>query len=288
MAQEKKENILVEGAKRDPVKAKETQESLHNPTGNKSKVKRANVSEKQIKILALRNGNRCSRAGCPQNLVVEATQADDASLVGVIAHIKGENQGAARYDASLSPKQRNHASNLMFLCPTCHKIIDDQPNTYTVELLQKMKRDHESLVARGFELAMTEVTDRELTTVTRFLVADIIVAEDGFLPLDPTLKMKKNCLTDSVLNFLEIGAAEMRQVRHFIKSMNQLAPNFSDRLRSGFVAAYNGFVAKGANGDTLFADMVAYSCRNCKTEVERAAGLAVLAYLFQTCDVFES
>lgn len=43
--------------------------------------------------------------------------------------------------------------NLMLLCPRCHKLVDEHPEEYTVEVLRKFKHAHES---RVFELTDTQ------------------------------------------------------------------------------------------------------------------------------------
>jgi len=63
-----------------------------------------------------------------------------------MAHIVAFNEGGPRGKAALRPDYINDVSNLMLLCPQCHKLIDDQPNQYSVSVLQKYKESHENRI----------------------------------------------------------------------------------------------------------------------------------------------
>src|ERR1700677_888475 len=86
------------------------------------------------------SGNRCAFPDCSTRLVDRAT----GSIVGEACHIKGEKPTAARYDANQTNAERHDFENLILLCGCHHKVIDDNAATYTLELLQQMKKDHEA------------------------------------------------------------------------------------------------------------------------------------------------
>lgn len=64
--------------------------------------------------------------------------------MGEISHIKASQPGGPRHDQSQTDEQRNGFDNLLLLCPTHHKVVDDDPESYTVERLVKMKMQHEA------------------------------------------------------------------------------------------------------------------------------------------------
>jgi hypothetical protein len=65
-----------------------------------------------------------------------------SSLVGEIAHLVGETRRAARGISELSSSERNEEDNLLLLCREHHKIVDDDPDTYPVARLHRIKADH--------------------------------------------------------------------------------------------------------------------------------------------------
>src|SRR5208337_5236390 len=105
-----------------------------------------NINVREQKILCLRSGNRCALPECRALLVIEKTVGDKESIIGEMAHIKGEQPTAARYDPTMSDEERNSYENLILVCRNHHKAIDDQPNTYTVEKLRTIKQAHEAWV----------------------------------------------------------------------------------------------------------------------------------------------
>lgn len=104
------------------------------------------ISLKTHKILWARSGNMC--AICKNDLIIDSADSmDDPSIIGDEAHIIARKESFTRGDyASLSPEQRDHYSNLILLCKTHHKQIDDQPTYYSVERLREIKSTHESEV----------------------------------------------------------------------------------------------------------------------------------------------
>jgi hypothetical protein len=105
------------------------------------------LSVKTRVMLWGRAAGRCSFPGCRLNLVLDATETDDPSLVGEFCHIVADSDKGPRGNSPLTPLQRNSYGNLIVLCSIHHKLIDDQENTYTVERLHTMKQEHETFVA---------------------------------------------------------------------------------------------------------------------------------------------
>jgi len=91
------------------------------------------VSDHTRHVLYFRSGNQCAFPRCNRELVEEKAESDKHSIVGIICHIKGQKPRSARYDPNMSDEERNGVDNLVVFCPTHHKIVDDQPNEYTVE-----------------------------------------------------------------------------------------------------------------------------------------------------------
>lgn len=51
----------------------------------------------------------------------------------------------------MTAKERNEHTNLVLLCPTHHKVVDSQPNTYGVTELKAMKAEHEERIRSNAE-----------------------------------------------------------------------------------------------------------------------------------------
>lgn len=104
-----------------------------------------------VKLLFAKSGNRCAFPKC------KAPMALDDTLVGEVCHIKGARPGSARFDPHQSASHRHHRDNLILMCPTHHTVIDDDENSYTVERLLQLKREHEA--------SATSVTEEEVSRI---------------------------------------------------------------------------------------------------------------------------
>lgn len=89
-----------------------------------------------------RSGNQCAYPSC-SNIIF-----DNGGMKGQLSHIKGRRPGSARHDASQSPEERHGEANLITMCDEHGILIDSKENiaTYTVEILEQMKSDHEQMV----------------------------------------------------------------------------------------------------------------------------------------------
>jgi hypothetical protein len=97
------------------------------------------LSESVIKHLFALSRNICAYPNCDTEIVQQTTR----TVIGNICHIKGLSPGGPRYDPNQTDEERNSFENLILLCGVHHKIVDDQPDKFTVEALQKMKEKHE-------------------------------------------------------------------------------------------------------------------------------------------------
>ena len=91
----------------------------------------------------------CSK--CKRPTAARKKDADDgARKMGRAAHIEAASPEGKRYNPNMSPEQRKHISNGIWLCIECADEIDDDHQPYTVTVLQKIKADHESDVRNAF------------------------------------------------------------------------------------------------------------------------------------------
>lgn len=102
------------------------------------------ITNKTRKLLWGKSGNRC--AICRSELVTPATLATSDVLIGDECHINGRKDGSPRWDPTLSGEYLDSYENLILLCKVHHKVIDDQPISFSVEGLRSLKSRHEKWV----------------------------------------------------------------------------------------------------------------------------------------------
>jgi hypothetical protein len=114
-------------------------------------------TEKTYRLLYAKSGNRCAFPKCPNPITHNRT------LVGEVAHIKGESRNGPRYDDSQTDDQRRSYENVLLLCGIHHKVVDDDVESYPVERLERMKAQHESQA--------TSIPQDELDNAVGLLIA---------------------------------------------------------------------------------------------------------------------
>jgi hypothetical protein len=99
------------------------------------------ITDRTRKILWGRSGNLC--AYCRRVLVEDGDELSDESVVGDECHMIGEKPGAARGHIGIGRDDLDEYDNLVLRCKVHHKLVDDQPETYSVDRLREMKAAHE-------------------------------------------------------------------------------------------------------------------------------------------------
>jgi hypothetical protein len=231
----------------------------------------------------------CAFPDCKRNLVVKATEHDDAKTIGKICHIIAQNDEGPRGDTNFPAADRDKPENLILLCGTHHDVIDVQPNTYTADEIRRWKADHESWIETTLSDAVVALTFKELEQVTASLLA---TPPDGSgdltPPTPPARKMQHNSLTQSIATYYQMGQLRFHDIEAFINDATGWDVAFGDRLKAGFVAQYDAFWDRGLRGDDLYIALAQWAAGGSQAAFDRqAAGVAILSYLFHVCDVFE-
>lgn len=247
-------------------------------------------------LLAYRSGDRCALPDCGRTLSPDSTSGDPIN-VGEAAHIAGEHDGngggkkSARYDSSMTSEERNHYDNLIYLCGTCHTKIDSIPQgekDYPVDRLKKLKKDHEQKVREAVAEAFSGIGFPELEEATQWIMKITPQqATDDFSLIPPEDKLKKNELGDESRAIVTMGLSVSREVRAFVESVTQTEASFPERLKAGFLEEYYRLKREGHSGDELFDLMCRFAQRGFEKQAKKSAGIAVLVYLFEACEVFD-
>lgn len=124
-----------------------------------------------VKKLYAFSGNSCYNPECSEKLVSSAEKSGTFAHVSDIAHIRGAQEGSARYDELMDDDMRRSYENLLVLCRTCHGKVDNVELVaeYTRERLEEWKRT----VERN--------ADRNLTKEARLLLKETSIDPEGTL-----------------------------------------------------------------------------------------------------------
>jgi hypothetical protein len=237
-------------------------------------------------ILAFRSGGICAFPNCGKHLIYEAKVGED-TYVAEAAHIRGEKFGAARYDDTMTDEERDNVRNLIYLCTDHHTVIDKVEADWPVAKLQILKESHETRVRQAMEEAFADVAFPELQNVVSWVSNQVPAANGSFDLIRPDEKIKKNELSNGARHTIAAGLASRATVAAYVEAEAQLDPDFPERLKAGFLEKYYAMRKQGHKGDELFELMCDFAQQGMRHQADRSAGIAVLIYLFEICDVFE-
>lgn len=112
-------------------------------------------------MVCAESGGVCAFPGC-KAYVIQPGANDDDVLAADIAHIVAESREGPRGRVEMSAAERNRHPNLMLLCLTHHRVVDDRPLVYSVEVLREIKRSHVERVRRSLAPAAPRAPERRV------------------------------------------------------------------------------------------------------------------------------
>lgn len=237
---------------------------------------------KDAKVLWGRSASKC--ALCRTDLIQEKEEGSTYPI-GEMAHIKGEKPNSARYDPNMTDDGRRRYSNLILLCPNCHATVDNDYQAYTAEKLRQIKKDHEKWVFESLRTYMPNVTFAELEVIVKHLMAAPVLGNGDYITIvPPKEKIEKNDLSSEVQNDITIGMLRVKQVKEYLNNHPDI--HFEERLRAGFINKYRE-LKKELEGDALFYALLDFASNSSLDFRYITAGLSVLTYFFELCEVFE-
>lgn len=236
--------------------------------------------------LASQSAGECAMPSCRTPLFLSGTGA--TRILGEAAHIAGEKPGSPRYDPDMTPEARNAIDNLIYLCPNCHKRIDRSVEEYPAARLHDLKAQRAQAVEDAMRAALLTVGFPELDEVTQaFHDSPHTSPVSDFVLLPPEEKLKLNSLGNRSRVLITMGLAAAREVGSFLESRSRTDPEFAHLLKNRFLEEYFRLYVEGHRGDDLFSLMCHFANRGHLVPLRQMVGLAVLSYLFESCEVFE-
>ncbi len=240
-----------------------------------------------VKILYGRASGRCSFPHCRVDVTLPETLGDRDKPIGKIAHIVGHSANGPRGDSTYPKEKLDTYENWILLCPTCHDKVDVQSNTYTIDDLRKIKSEHELWVRNSLVFEIPQIGFAELEVIAKGISGSAMPPSEDFSLIPPQEKMDKNGLTDKVHFLLTMGMSKSSEVSSYVQHVSRIDPHFPERLNAGFIKEYERLRSNGLLGDALFESLRDFSAGGSSEFKRQAAGLAVLVYLFELCEIFE-
>lgn len=260
----------------------------NQPVIEGKKPNKKTIPQSVLTRLHTKSGNKC--AICKTILVdPNANNTTPVACVGENAHIYGEMPGSARYDQVLSPNLATQEQNLIFLCCNCHRTIDTEVVNYPPDKLLKIKKDHENWII-GKDTENSDFTFAELKTLT-----DDIQKLDNQYPDDPgnyTLlkiknKLERNSLSDpNVQQSVKLGLSRVSMIEDYFNQC--IEPNLSERVALFMKTEYTRLREQEMDPHDIFYSLWNKIAPNATDNKLRVAGLGLMVYFFEKCEIFET
>lgn len=154
----------------------------------------SNIPDKIRTLLMGKCGGKCEFRGCEENILNESLTRK-SGIYSNFAHIIADSENGPRGDKELSIKLAKDESNIMVLCFKHHKIIDENENEYTVEILNQMKQDHEKYIS---ELIKIPKNNRVCAVKYTSSISDRIPVINDTDILISTKKQNRYCTGDII------------------------------------------------------------------------------------------
>lgn len=248
---------------------------------------RKSISIKEQKLVWGFAAARCSHPSCRILCVAAASGNDPNVTLGEIAHIHSYSDDGPRASKNMPVDERNKYENLILLCANHHTEVDGQPETYNEDVLKGWKSQHEMWIEEQLQSSIGNVSFTELEMVTSSIVSVPVPPTENFQLISPQAKIKKNELSEKIAQRIRMGMVKSREVEKFIRDASKLNGDFPEKVSQGFIKKYEELASNGLKGDSLFEAMHEFSSGGYSDFDRQSAGLAVLVYLFEKCEVFE-
>ena len=116
------------------------------------------ITTRDRKLLWARAGGVCTL--CKSRLTEDAKGGDRDVVLGEEAHIVSEEPNGPRF-RPMPAKEVDAYANLMLLCSSDHKIVDEQVTYYTEQRLLELKLKHEQWVAEKISPTVPAIKIRD-------------------------------------------------------------------------------------------------------------------------------
>ncbi|MGE0227681.1 MAG: ABC-three component system protein [Dehalococcoidia bacterium] len=102
----------------------------------------------------------------------------------------------------------------------------------------------------------------------------------------PADKIAINQLSDAVSEFLRMGMQKSDVVAHYLGRVAD--PTYGDDVARSFTDQYRALRSERQSPDSIFGSLVEFAGGSSAKPADLHAALAIVAYLFERCDIFES
>lgn len=150
------------------------------------------ISSSGKRILYFQSGGYCQNPSCNCELF-KFFESGKVTDIEELAHIIAQKGDGPRGNDEKALSERDLIDNIILLCPSCHTIIDKNPEEYSKEALFRWKSEHTNTIAACFKVPIYK-NRKELRVVIQNILRRNKTIFETYGPFSAE---SKNLLTDS-------------------------------------------------------------------------------------------
>ncbi len=184
--------------------------------------------------LAARSALICNNPNCATLTIGPSDGIGPLALkIGEAAHIAAARPGELRYDKNMTDKQRADISNGIWLCASCHTMVDKNKGAdFPADILHRWKENHENLIRSLLHSHRSPLPLLRKFTEEGKLAQDAVDIMEGhgalFVPLHREVPVHVITSFDRLRSGLSSIIKEIR----YDANLKQLLKEIRDELRS--------------------------------------------------------
>ncbi len=174
------------------------------------------VAHRDLVLLWSRAAGMCSHPDCKARLVLEATDHDNAVLVGEAAHMVAAAPKGPRGQQK-SEFALHSYDNLILLCRHHHAVVDRQTGSHTLEMLRTWKAEHEAWVT-AITSAAGDIVPWTAIVQEGEARTDVMDAQAALGPTHRAVRMEALRNSPAPGEWLRAAAVESRLITQLVAS----------------------------------------------------------------------
>lgn len=251
-----------------------------------------------LKRLFILSGNQCAAPDCTNQLIAK----DETTIITEVCHIAAASPEGPRYDSLMTDDDRRHYDNLLLLCDSCHKTIDNKANekAYPNSLLKEWKSNHEGKQLYKLSLKPSMLNDA-IDVIARATFEEPNDIEETSTPFKIDLKITHNHIkrNKSLIEYYKVYYSKINSLYAELEKQGSfkketLLSNIKHiylRLKGKYVQDSSDFLAIVRNHsddiiDDVFSELIEIAEKGGKTDLDFAIYI-VMVDAFMKCKILE-
>ncbi len=135
---------------------------------------------------------------------------------------------------------------------------------------------------------MAQFSFKELEEIITWLADSTDIPANNLLVTPLEQKIARNNLSPSTRQLIAIGIGLVGEVESYINLKSKTEPGFAYLLLGPLMTLYGTLKIDGISNDEVVSELVHFACGHSRIPSKWVAGIVLIAYFFERCDLLDS